>query len=144
MKRVLGLAVAGVLALGAMPSQAGPTAEGRYVAAIYTGSRPRQAPDPTGAIGPVGLTGVTFPANGLKPRKIRVVDDVAGTASISVVIGFSESTDTVPLCTDGEGFVDVRALNPPKNQDMYVYPEVYDIGLSCENSATTGVVTVQY
>ncbi len=142
------LAAAVLLLMSAGAPSAAPSQQGRYVAAAEA-EEPRRVPDPVGVTGGIGIGGFTFPLEG-KPKRIQIVDDVFGTASIGVIVSFQVRLGIAGFCTDADGSIDLRRIDPPGSGDMYVDVQLYETGevyqntTPCENSAATGTITVSY
>lgn len=108
----------------------------------------RNVPNPQGALsdaGPLGLGGYNFPADPARPKSVRFADDVTGTSGLAYTI-CSPDCDGVRIegCTDGNGVVGL-GVGWKANQILVVYVHAFDPAFrGCENTATTGTITVKY
>ena len=109
----------------------------------------RNLPNPQGAIdelGPAGAGGYTFPADPARPKSVRFADDVVGSAQLAYTICSPNCNDGTRIegCTDDDGVVDL-GVGWKANQVLVVYVHAFDpVFRGCENSATTGMITVRY
>lgn len=156
MRRIAAIGLVAALGMAMLPADAAPERSARYTSGFGVAGL-RNAPNPQGAVhdtvGPFGLMGYQFDGiPGKKGIKLKVVDDVFGPASIGVLV----CSPTCPSgggtqqggCTDANG--EIKLLGLKDGDDVNVGIMTYSPGGvfagdgTCENVATTGIVTLTY
>ncbi len=154
MRRIAAIGLVAALGMAMMPADAAPEKHSaRYTSgAGFAGLR--NAPNPQGAVhdtvGPFGLMGYQFAGiPGKKGVMVKVVDDVFGAESLGVLVCSPTCTDSQQGgCTDENG--ELRLLGLQDGAEVNVGIMTYSPGGiftgdgTCENIATTGIVTLTY
>jgi hypothetical protein len=125
------------------------TESARYTAGTG-GTDQRNLVNPLGLTGNNGIGGFDFPGKpGLRPTKIRVLDDVTGRAGIGVLV-CAPSCGQLQRgwCTDNQGWVILPSL--PLGSEINIGIAFVETGMiwagtaPCDNNAVTGTITVTY